>query len=65
MSPAEIATITDINASARLEALQVAFALVGLVAIGALFVTSRIPTKPPGSTVEAGDDPNAVTPPPE
>ena len=31
------------------EALQVAFALVGLVAIGALFITGRIPTVPPGS----------------
>ena len=64
VSQAEIATITDINANARLEALQVAFALVGFVAIGALFITSRIPTRPPGSTVEAGADPKSGTPPP-
>ena len=42
VSQADIASITEINANARLEALQVAFALVGLVAIGALFVTTRI-----------------------
>ena len=34
--------------TARLEALQVAFALVGFVAIGALFITSRMPTVPAG-----------------
>lgn len=44
----EIDSITAINADARLKALQVAFALVGLIAIGALFLTSRIPTGPPG-----------------
>ena len=65
VSQAEIATITEINATARLEALQVAFALVGLVAIGALFITSRIPTGPPGSAVEAGADPKSGTPPPD
>lgn len=65
VSQAEIATITEINANARLEALQVAFALVGFVAIGALFITSRIPTRPPGSTVEAGADPKSGTPPPD
>ncbi len=65
VSQEEIATITEINANARLEALQVAFALVGFVAIGALFITSRIPTRPPGSTVEAGADPKSGTPPPD
>jgi hypothetical protein len=57
VSPAEIATITDINANARLEALQIAFALVGMVAIGALFITSRIPTEAPGAAVTAGAPP--------
>ncbi|MET0864811.1 MAG: MFS transporter [Nakamurella sp.] len=57
VSPAEIATITDINAQARLEALQIAFALVGLVAIGSLFITSRIPTQPPGASATSGAPP--------
>ncbi len=48
VSQTEIEAITEINANARLEALQIAFALVGLVAIGALFLTGRIPTEPPG-----------------
>jgi EmrB/QacA subfamily drug resistance transporter len=59
VSPAEIAAITDINATARLEALQIAFALVGMVAIGSLFITSRIPTRPPGAAVTAGAPPKA------
>ena len=46
---ADADAIAEINATARLEALQVAFALVGLVAIGALFITARIPTVPPGA----------------
>ncbi len=49
ISQAETEAIAEINATARLEALQVAFALAALVAIGALFVTGRIPTVPPGS----------------
>ena len=65
VSQADADAIAEINAAARLEALQVAFALVGLVAIGALFVTARIPTKPPGSSVEAGADPPSGTPPPD
>ncbi len=65
VSQADADAIAEINAAARLEALQVAFALVGLVAIGALFITSRIPTEPPGSTVEAGADPKSGTPPPD
>ena len=65
VSQADADVILEINATARLEALQVAFALVGLVAIGALFITPRIPTEPPGSTVEAGADPKAGTPPPD
>ena len=57
VSPAEIATISDINANARLEALQIAFALVGMVAIASLFITSRIPTRPPGDVETAGAPP--------
>ena len=57
VSQTDIDAITDINAQARLEALQVAFALVGFVAIGALFITSRIPKVPPGSEVVAGAGP--------
>ena len=57
VSPAEIATISDINANARLEALQIAFALVGMVAIASLFITSRIPTRPPGEAETAGAPP--------
>ncbi|HEY4993766.1 MAG TPA: MFS transporter [Nakamurella sp.] len=58
VSQADSAVITDINAAARLEALQVAFALVGLVAILALFVTARIPTVPPGSAAEPDVEPS-------
>ena len=59
ISQPEIDAITELNATARLEALQVAFALVGLVAIGALFITGRIPSKPPGAqdASELGADP--------
>jgi EmrB/QacA subfamily drug resistance transporter len=57
VSQAEVDAITEINATARLEALQVAFALVGLVAIGALFITARIPRTPPGAKAESGADP--------
>ncbi len=59
VSQSEIDTITAINADARLEALQMAFALVGLVAIGALFLTGRIPTVPPGKGPDpAGREPD-------
>jgi hypothetical protein len=58
VSQSDIDAITAINAQARLEALQVAFALVGFVAIGALFITPRIPTVPPGSEVVAGAGPD-------
>ena len=61
ISQPEIDAITELNATARLEALQVAFALVGLVAIGALFITGRIPSKPPG----AQDDPELGADPPK
>ena len=55
---ADADAIAEINATARLEALQVAFALVALVAIGALFITARIPTVPPGAAaVTGGPDP--------
>ena len=62
VSQSDADAIAEINANARLEALQVAFALVGLVAIGALFLTTRIPTVPPGaggagSGAESGADP--------
>ena len=52
VSQADADAIAQINADARLEALQVAFALVGLVAISALFLTQRLPTRPPGSDVD-------------
>jgi Na+/melibiose symporter-like transporter len=61
VSQADADAITEIDAAARLEALQVAFALAALVAIGALFLTSRIPTVPPGgnaaTTTSAGPAP--------
>jgi Na+/melibiose symporter-like transporter len=56
---ADADAIAEINAAARLEALQVAFALVALVAIGALFITARIPTVSPGAAAAGGPDPNA------
>ena len=57
VSQSDADAIAAINATARLEALQVAFALAGLVAIGALFLSARIPTVPPGSAAEAGANP--------
>ncbi len=64
VSQPEIDEITEINANARLEALQIAFALVGLVAIGALFLTGRIPTEPPGqaSPKPAAREPHPTPP---
>jgi hypothetical protein len=52
VSSADAEEIAQINAAARLQALQVAFAAAGLVAIIALFLTGRIPIVPPGSTAE-------------
>ncbi len=52
VSQADADAIAEINATARLEALQVAFALAGMVAIGALFVTGRVPKVPPGSPAD-------------
>ncbi len=57
---ADADAIAEINATARLEALQVAFALVALVAIGALFITARIPTVSPGTSAASGPDPKAA-----
>ena len=49
-----------VNLLRLLEALQVAFALVALIAIGALFITGRIPTVPPGAAnVTGGPDQKA------
>ncbi len=45
---ADADALIEINAAARLAALQVAFAVAALVAIRALFFTRRIPTVPPG-----------------
>ncbi|HEY5882940.1 MAG TPA: MFS transporter [Nakamurella sp.] len=56
VSPADAAEIATINADARLQALQVAFAAAGLVAIVALFLTGRIPAVPPGSTTKPEAD---------
>jgi len=56
VSPADADEIAAINADARLQALQVAFAAAGLVAIVALFLTGRIPAVPPGSTTEPEAD---------
>ncbi len=55
VSATDAAEIAQINADARLQALQVAFAAAGLVAIVALFLTGRIPVVPPGSSAESTD----------
>ena len=57
VTQADTDALVAINAAARLEALQVAFALAGLVAIGALFLTSRIPTVPPGAATSGAAPP--------
>lgn len=41
--------VLDINSDARLEALQVAYAVTALLAIAALFFTGRIPRTPVGT----------------
>ena len=38
-----------------LDALRLAFALAGLLAVGALFLSGRIPDVPPGAAVQAPD----------
>ena len=67
VSPADADEIAQINAAARLQALQVAFAAAGLVAIVALFLTGRVPVVPPGSkdptAGEAGDTDETADPP--
>jgi len=45
--------IVDENSDARLHALRVSLAVLGLIALVGLFTTGRIPTKPPGATVSA------------
>jgi Na+/melibiose symporter-like transporter len=45
----EAAEITQINADARLDALRVAFGLTALLAAAALFLTRRLPKRPPGA----------------
>ncbi len=57
VSTTDAQEITAINADARLQALQVAFAAAGLVAILALFLTGRIPVLPPGSMEPARPQP--------
>lgn len=57
VSATDAQEITAINADARLQALQVAFAAAGLVAILALFLTGRIPVIPPGSPEPARPEP--------
>ncbi|WP_227979438.1 MFS transporter [Nocardia spumae] len=47
--------IVAVNADARLEALQVAFAVTALLAVIALFFTGRLPRRPVGSAPDADD----------
>jgi Na+/melibiose symporter-like transporter len=47
--------IVEVNATARIDALQIAFALAALLAIGALFFTGRIPTISPGGRKAQAD----------
>ncbi len=53
VSATDAQEIAQINADARLQALQVAFAAAGLVAIVALFLTGRVPVVPPGSATSS------------
>ncbi|NKY89726.1 MFS transporter [Nocardia veterana] len=46
--------VVAVNSDARLQALQVAFAVTALLAVAALFVTGRLPRRPVGSDPEAG-----------
>ena len=48
VAPEVAQAILRINADARLQGLRVAFGLTALLAAGALFLTRRIPTRPPG-----------------
>ena len=52
VAPETAQTILRINADARLQGLRVAFGLTALLAAGALFITRRIPTRPPGVKAE-------------
>lgn len=47
------ASLVDVNAQARLDALRAAFALAALLAAGALFFTGRLPEVAPGAPAPA------------
>jgi EmrB/QacA subfamily drug resistance transporter len=49
VDPATAAEITEINAEARIQALQIAFAAAALLAVLALMFTGRLPTTAPGA----------------
>jgi hypothetical protein len=49
VDPATAAEITEVNAEARLQALQVAFAAAALLTVLALMFTGRLPTTAPGA----------------
>jgi MFS family permease len=52
---AEATAILEVNASARIDALQEAFGVTALLTAGALFFTGRIPRRAPGDDGEDGD----------
>jgi MFS family permease len=48
--------IVEINATARLDGLRAAFGVAGLLAIVALFLTGRLPTRAPGDPADSMQD---------
>ena len=52
VAPEAAQSILRINADARLQGLRVAFGLTAVLAAGALFLTRRIPERPPGASAE-------------
>ena len=60
VSAEDAQAILRINADARLQALRVAFGLTALLAAAALFLTRRIPERPPGGGTQ--DDASGPAP---
>jgi MFS family permease len=59
LDPSAVDAIVEVNADARLDALRSAFGLAGILAVGGLLLTARIPDRAPGSRREGAEDAGA------
>jgi MFS family permease len=60
LTPAEQDAIVDVNADARIAALQVGMVIVALISVLGLFLTARLPATPPGG--DSGTEPAGTAP---